>query len=92
MTAQQDVLGFVDPGRQIRRPPLVGMQFLHQRPVRARDVFPAGPLTKAENLIRFILGHGGSARAPRPRAAAPRIVLSLSCLTPTGKPAIEISL
>ncbi len=37
MAAQKNVFGLVDPGREIRRPPLVGMQFLHQRAVRARD-------------------------------------------------------
>ena len=28
MAAKQDVLGLVDAGREIRRPPLVGMQFI----------------------------------------------------------------
>ena len=38
MAPQKDVFGFVDAGREIRRPPLVGMQFLHERAVRATDV------------------------------------------------------
>ena len=38
MAAEKNVLGFIDPGRKIRRPPLVGMQFLHQRAVGTPDL------------------------------------------------------
>ena len=37
MTPHQHILGFVDTSRQIRRPPVIGMQFLHQRPVRTNQ-------------------------------------------------------
>ena len=43
MAAEKHVLGLVDAGREIRRPPLVGMQFLHQRAVGAPDVLGARP-------------------------------------------------
>ena len=35
MAAQKNILGFIDAGREVRRSPLVGMEFLHQRAVRA---------------------------------------------------------
>ena len=38
MATKQNVLGRIDAGREIRRPPLVGMQFLHQGTVSAADV------------------------------------------------------
>ena len=44
MAANEDVFGFVDAGREIRRPPLVGMQFLDQGAVSASD---------------FLRGHSG---------------------------------
>ena len=34
MRAKQSILGLVYTGGEIRRPPLVGMQFLHQGAVR----------------------------------------------------------
>ena len=36
--ANKDFLSFVDAGREIRRPPLVGMQFFHEGAVSASDV------------------------------------------------------
>ncbi len=35
MAAEKNFLGLIDAGREIRRPPLVGMEFLHQSAVRA---------------------------------------------------------
>ena len=90
MSTQQPVLGLIDPGRIIRRPPVVGMAFLHETPVRANDLLGARPLSKAERLIGFLLGHF-AASAPAPRAA-PRIRVSLTCRAPSGKAAVEISL
>ena len=37
MATKQHILGLIDAGREIRRAPLVGMQFLHQGPMRASD-------------------------------------------------------
>ena len=88
MSPHEDVFGLVHPGRQVRRPPVVGMQFLHERPVRPRNLLSRGTLLKPENLIGFILGH-----RPRPNGSpAPRIAVAVSCSTPSGKPAVEISL
>lgn len=89
MTAYQDIAGFVDAGGQVRRPPVIGMGFLHQRPVGANYILPRGPREKAEDLIRFFLRHRAGAPVPR---AAPRVSLALSCLTPAGKKAVKISL
>jgi len=51
MAAEKNVLGFVDAGRKIRRPPLVGMQFLHEGTVSASDVPRARPGLNAKDLI-----------------------------------------
>jgi hypothetical protein len=40
MVAKKDFLGFIDTGREIRRAPLVGMQFLHQRAMLAPGCRP----------------------------------------------------
>lgn len=90
MTTQEGFLGLVDAGREIRRPPVVGMQFLHERPVSARDVVPARAFPKAENFIRFLLGHSGAPHARAPRPLSPRVRIALTCMTPAGKPAVEI--
>ena len=90
MSAHQDSLGFVDLGGKGRRPPVVGMKFLHEGAMRPRDIFARGPLRKPQDLISFILGHG-SRQTPVP-APAPRVAVVLACWTPTGKPAVEISL
>ena len=70
MAAQKDVLGLIHAGREIRRPPLVGMQFLHQRAVRAPDVLGARPRLHAKDLIGLLFRHfaaGRSRPAPLPR-------------------------
>ena len=52
MAAKKNVLGLIDAGREIRRPPLVGMQFLHQRAVRAADVLGARPRLQRQGSDR----------------------------------------
>ena len=86
MAAKKNVLGFVDASREIRRPPLVGMQFLHQRPVRAADFFRARSRLQAKDLIGLLFGHF----AARRRSSRPRCRVTLRVLTPTGVPAVEI--
>ena len=68
MAAEKNVLGFVDAGRKIRRPPLVGMQFLHQRAVGAADVLGARPRLHAKDLIGLLFRHfaGSTPRGPAP--------------------------
>ena len=87
MAAQQDVLGLIDARRQTGRAAMVWMEFLHQDAVRPRNLLGAGALRQAQNLVSLLLGHRPPAAAP-----APRLPVSLCCLTPTGEPAVEISL
>ena len=86
MAAQKNVLGFVDAGREIRRPPLVGMQFLHEGAVGPADVVSARPWLKAKDLISLLLRHFSGA----PRASAPRCRIIVSVFTPSGIPAVKI--
>ena len=86
MRAKQSILGLVYTGGEIRRPPLVGMQFLHKRAVRAADVVGARAGLQAKDLIGLLLRHfSASRRAP------PRRRIRLRVFTPTGIPAVKIS-
>ena len=87
MPAQQDFLGGVDLGSEIRRAPLIGMKLLHQRPVRAGDVFGARARRQAKDLIGLLLRHFA---APR-RRTGPRCRVILRVFTPAGLPAVKIS-
>jgi hypothetical protein len=88
MATKQNVLGLIDAGRKVRRPPLVGMQFLHQGAVGATDVFRGRSGLNAKDLISFLFSHFAAGRRPRP---APRCRITLRVLTPTGLPAVKIS-
>ena len=87
MTAQKDVLGFIHAGREIRRPPLVGMQFLHQQTVRAGDLGHARSGRNAKDLISLLFSHFAAGRRAR---AQTRIRITLRVLTPAGSPAVKI--
>ena len=90
---QQDVLGFVDPRREIGRAAKIWMKLLHQITMRPGDVGVGGALLKSENLISLILGNrAGATRAALTlaRAEAPRVRVRIACRTPSGKPAIQI--
>src|SRR5580704_1103062 len=88
MPAKQSILGLVYPGGEVRRPPLVGMQFLHERTMRSPDVFAPRPRLQAKDLIGLLVRHF----AARRRAALPPCRISLRVLTPSGKPAVQIAL
>lgn len=90
MATHEYVFGFVDAGSQGRRPPVIGMEFLHERAMRPRNIFPRGALLKPQNFVSFVLGHRRRSAALPP--IAPRIAISLTCRTPAGKTAVEISL
>ena len=85
---QQYILGLIDAGRQIRRPPLVGMQFLHERTVRAADLGHAGAGRNAKDLISLLFSHFAASRRMRNEA---RVRISLRVLTPAGSPAVKIT-
>ena len=87
MAAQKHVLGFVHAGRKIRRPPLIGMEFLHQRAVGASDLVGARPRLHAKDLIGLLLRHFAGAPAT---AAGARCRISLRVFTPERLPAVKI--
>jgi len=62
MRAKQNFLGLVYSGGKIRRPPLVGMQFLHEQPVRPANVVRRSALRNAKDLLSLLFGHFASAR------------------------------
>ena len=86
MSVQQNLFGLVDPGREIRRPPLIGVKFLHQGAVRATDVLGARPRLKAQDLVGLLFGHRTRLRVD----ARPRVSIRMSVFTPAGKPAVKI--
>ena len=85
MLPEKRVLGFVDASRKVVRAPLIGMEFLHQRPMGAGDVFGLGSGLKAKDLIGLLMRHW-----PARRAAPPRCRIGLRVLTPAGIPAVKI--
>ena len=87
MRAKQSILSLVYPGSEVRRAPLVGMQFLHEGSVRPADFVPVRPRLQAKDLIGFLVRHFSARR----RAALPRCRVSLRVLTPSGKPAVQIA-
>ena len=87
MAAEQDFLGLVDLGGEVRRAPLVGMQFLHQGLVSPADVVTSRPRLQAKDLIGLLVRH----LAGRRRSALPPCRVALRVLTPGGKPAVQIA-
>ena len=87
MRAKQSILGLVYTGGEIRRAPLVGMQFLHQGAVRPADVVAPRPRLQAKDLIGLLVRHFTARR----RAALPPCRVTLRVLTPGGKPAVQIA-
>ena len=86
MSAKKDFLGFIDASREIRRAPLVGVQFLHQRAMRAADVLGARAGLQAKDLISLLFRHFSAALSSPPRRR-----VRLRVLTPGGVPAVKIS-
>jgi len=87
MRAKQSILGLVYSGGEVRRPPLVGMQFLHERSVGSSDFLAPRARLQAKDLIGLLVRHF----AARRRAALPACRISLRVLTPSGKPAVQIA-
>jgi len=87
MAAKKNVLGLIDAGREIRRPPLVGMQFLYQGAMGAADDVRARSGLNAKDLISLLFSHFAAGRRPRP---APRSRVTLRVLTAAGLPAVRL--
>ena len=86
MATKQGIFGLIDTGREVRRPPLIGMDFLHQSVMSAPDLFRARPRLEAKDLIGLLLRHWPAARRP----VQPRCRITLSVVTPGGIPAVQI--
>ena len=90
MSAQEHVLWPGSPGPRGRSiPPLVGVELQHQRAVRAPDGGDIRPRLKAPGSDRppsSVIAPGSDSR-PAPASVSP-----MSVFTPSGKPAVEISL
>ena len=90
MTFEKKISSFINPGREIRRAPLVGMDFLHERPMRLTDVIGTRPRLHPKDLVSFLLRHRVTARTAS-SLARPRCRVLIDVFTPSGKPAVEIS-
>ena len=88
MSVQQNILGLIDPRGQSGRAAMVWMKLLHQSSVRADDFLGARAFRQAQDFIRLVARHRVAAAASPP----PRLGLTLVCVTPAGKPAVEICL
>ncbi len=87
MRTKQNLFGLVYSGSEVRRPPLVGMQFLHQGSVGSADFVAPRSRLQAKDLIGLLVRHFTARR----RAALPACRVSLRVLTPSGKPAVQIA-
>lgn len=87
MAFKKHIPGPVDTSSHLRRAPLVGMDFLHEHPVRSTNFLGARPRLHPKDLVSFLLGH----RVGRRRSEAPRVRVILEVFTPSGKPAVQIS-
>ena len=85
MLPEKRILGFVDASRQVVRSPMVGVEFFHQRAMRAPDGVGIGTGLKAKDLVGLLMRHW-----PARRAAQPRCRIGLRVLTPGGVPAVKI--
>ena len=90
MRAKQSILGLVYTGSKVRRPPLIGMQFLHQPAVRPTDFVAPRPRLQAKDLIGLLVRHF-AARRRAALAPLPPCRVALRVLTPGGKPAVQIA-
>src|SRR4051794_7681608 len=90
MTVKKRILGLVDAGREVRRPPLVGMEFLHQGTVSPADLVRARSRLQAKDLISLLFRHFAGRRSPD-LSALPPCPIALRVLSPAGKPAVQIA-
>ena len=57
MMAQKHVLSLIDAGGEIRRAPLIGMQFLHEGAMRPANLLGRRPRLHAKDLIGLLFRH-----------------------------------
>ena len=93
MPPHKHVLGLIDPRGEVRRPAMVWVQLLHKLAMGPRDLPRSRAFLETQNFISLIFGNRRLAPTrTRAAASAPRVVLALSCSTPSGKAAVEICL
>ena len=85
MAFEKKILGLIDPRREIRRAPLIGMEFLHQRTMRTADIGGARSRLNAKDLIGLLLRHFSAVDMTRPRCRT-----RIRVFTPGGLPAVKI--
>src|SRR5205823_15009212 len=71
---------------EVRRPPLVGMQFLHEHAMGTSDFLRTRPRLKAKDLIGLLFRHFAGTE----RTALPRVRIALRVFTPAGIAAVKI--
>jgi hypothetical protein len=79
MMSAQYILRFIDVGHEVRRPPLVAMEFLHERRIAT------GAPNRARGLINSLVD-----RFAKSRRDVPRRGVALRVFTPYGKPAVRV--
>lgn len=91
MIAKKSVLGFVHTGSEVRRAPLIGMQFLHQPTMGLADFVAPRTRLQAKDLIGLLRRHFSTRRRAAILASTPACPFALRVLTPGGKPAVQIT-
>jgi hypothetical protein len=81
MVSTQHILRFIDAASEVRRPPLVGMKFLHECRVAAR----VARSSHKTRLINFLVGQFAGSRQNVARCS-----IALRVLTPSGVPAVKV--
>jgi hypothetical protein len=91
MVSTQHILRFIDADSEVRRLPLVGMEFLHEPRVEA-GLRRAQSSHKARGLIGFLVGQLAGLRetAPRCSVAVLRCSVAVRVFTPSGMAAVEV--
>src|SRR5215510_5004112 len=89
MASKKGVLGLVYARGEVRRAPLVGMEFLQQGTVRPSDLVLRRPRLQAKDLIGLLLRHFPGRRSDI--TTLPPCPFTLRVLTPGGKPAVQIA-
>jgi hypothetical protein len=82
MVSAQRILRFIDVHSEVRRPPLVGMQFFHERKVMTHVSLA---VYGAKGLIGLLVG-----QFARSQQTAKRCRVALRVFTPSGRPAVRV--
>ena len=83
MVSAQHIIRLIDAAGEVRRPPLVGMNFLHEPGVEV-CIRRARSTHKVSELIGFV------GRLFATRQTVPRYGIALRVFTPSGMPAVKV--